>query len=159
MQPEYQAYVDNFLKCKHVAILGYSHDDNQPANYIHKRMSEKGYTTYLVNPNPMGFPEGVKVHAHVKELPDEVCAAVLCTPPAQTIRALEALTEKGIQKVWIHKGMGTGSFVDEAEGFAKKHDMLLIPDGCPMMFVEPDFFHSCLKTCLDWFGRLRVEHV
>lgn len=50
-----------------------------------------------------------------------------------------------------------GSYVEGAEEYAAGNNISLIPAGCPLMFVSPDFAHRCMKWFFSWRGLLEVE--
>ena len=149
MNAIYKKKIDAFLQLKSIAILGYSTDKNQPANAIYKKLENNGYRVFAVNPKAEQITD-VICYPDLDSVPEPIQGAVLCTPAAATQQAVRECAENKITQVWMHQGIGPGSYEPEAFETAKKLGMEVIPGGCPMMFVRPDLFHRCL----GWFKNL-----
>ena len=149
MNAVYKKKIDAFLQLKSIAVLGYSTDKNQPANAIYKKLEKNGHKVFAVNPKADEIRD-VTCYPNLASIGEPVQAAVLCTPAAATRQAVKECSEQGIQHIWMHQGIGPGSYEPQAFEMAKKLGMKVIPGGCPMMFVQPDLFHRCL----GWFKKL-----
>jgi predicted CoA-binding protein len=146
----YKKKIGDFLKNKNIAVLGYSTDSNQPANAIYKKLEKNRYMVFAVNPKADQITD-VPCYANIKSIPEEVGAAVLCTPADVTESAVNECAENNIKYVWFHKGPAPNvSYDKNAFERAKELDLEVIPGGCPLMFVKPDLFH----LCFGWFQRL-----
>jgi len=142
MNAVYKPKIEAFLQLKSIAVLGYSSEGNQPANAIYKKLKDNGYQVFAVKDIPC-YPD-------VKAMPEPVQGAVLCTPASASEQAVKDCAERNISQVWMHTGMGPGSYDPEAFETAKKLGLEVIPGGCPMMYVKPDIFHKCM----GWFKKL-----
>jgi predicted CoA-binding protein len=61
----------------------------------------------------------------------------------------------GIKRVWMHSnGMAPSSVSEAAVARCKAEGANVISAGCPMMFLEPDAFHKCMRWMLRVRGRL-----
>ena len=149
MNTLYKEKIKDFLQLKSIAVLGYSRDGNQPANMIYKKLVKNGYKVFAVNPNADKITD-VECYPDVRSLPEQAHGAVLCTPSNATDQAVRDCAENNISHVWIHKGIGPGSFDAQAFKTAKESGLEVIPGGCPLMFVKPDIFHLCFR----WLKRL-----
>jgi len=149
MNTLYKKKIEAFLALKNVAVLGYSTSANQPANAIYKKLESNGYTVFAVNPRAEQITE-VPCYPDVASISKQVEGAVLCTPPAATEQAVRECHQRGINHIWIHQGIGPGSFSEQAFQTAKQLGVTIIPGACPMMFVKPDIFHRCA----GWFKKL-----
>ncbi len=157
MQAAYSNRVQAFLQSKGIAVLGYSSSDKQaPANAIYDKLLKKGYAVYAVNPFQENFPK-IKVYTLVENIPFPVEAAMLCTPPGETLKALTNCGERGIKLVWIHRSVDSGSYAEGVEAEAERWGISLLTFGCPMMFVQPDIAHRCMKWVFNLQGKLRIE--
>lgn len=149
MNAVYKPKIEAFLQLKSIAVLGYSSQGNQPANAIYQKFRDNGYQVFAVNPKADQVKD-VPCFPDVKAIPEAVQGAVLCTPASATEQAVRDCAERGITQVWMHIGMGPGSYDPEAFETAKKLGVEVIPGGCPMMYVKPDIFHRCM----GWLKRL-----
>jgi hypothetical protein len=155
MDATFKDAIDKFLQSSRIAIVGYSRNKDQPANAVYDRFQNNGYDVYAVNCNNEGF-EGVEVFARLSDIPERPDGAVIFTPPKETPRILEECANLGIVNVWIHRSVDAGSWSPEVTEFSKKHLMNVIPVGCPLMFLKPDFPHLCIRTIMNWTGKLKI---
>ncbi len=149
MNAKYKPMINAFLQLKSIAVLGYSTDRNQPANFIYKKLIKNGYKVFAVNPKADQIND-VDCYPDVKSIPEQVQGAVLCTPANATNQAVKDCAESNINHIWIHKGIGPGSLDAQAFETAKELGLEVIPGGCPMMYVKPDIFHRCM----GWLQKL-----
>ena len=156
MNDTFRSLVDDFLKKNHIAIVGYSRKKDQPANAVFDRFHANGYDVYAVNPFPDRFDDQV-VYSSLSLLPTIPGAVVIFTPPKETLKILEECNSLGVKDVWIHHSIDEGSWSPEAEQYARQNNFNLIPSGCPLMFLSPDFPHRCIKWFLNWKGMFKVE--
>ncbi len=151
MNAVYKPKIEAFLQLKNIAVLGYSSQGNQPANAIYKKLKDNGYQVFAVNPKADQIKD-VPCYPDVKSIPEPVQGAVLCTPASAAEQAVKDCAEHHIHQIWMHTGMGPGSYDPKTFETAKKLGMEVIPGGCPMMYVKPDIFHRCM----GWFKKLPV---
>ena len=149
MNAVYKPKIKAFLQLKKIAVLGYSSQSNQPANAIYKKLIDNGYEAFAVNPKADQIHDA-PCFPDVKSILESVQGAVLCTPAGATEQAVKDCAERGITHVWMHTGMGPGSYHHNAFETAKKLGLEVIPGGCPMMYIKPDIFHKCM----GWLKRL-----
>lgn len=145
----YKEKIRKFLELNSIAVLGYSRDTNQPANMIYRKLNENGYRVVAVNPRANQIKD-IRCYPDIKSLPIKVQGAIICTPSRITKDAVRQCAEHGINHIWIHKGLGAGSYDPEAHQTGKELGLEVIPGCCPMMFVEPDIVHRCL----GWLQKL-----
>jgi hypothetical protein len=149
MNASYKPKIRSFLDLKKIAVLGYSRDKDQPANFIYKKLNDNGYKVFAVNPKPEEIKD-VECYAELQLLPESAEGAVLCTPSKATEQAVKDCSDAGIRHIWMHQGIGPGSYDEKAFATAKELGMEVIPGACPMMFLKPDIFHKCL----GWLKKL-----
>ena len=149
MNAAYKPKIEAFLKLKSIAVLGYSSQGNQPANAIYKKLKDNNYQVFAVNPKADQIKD-VPCYSDLKSIPESVQGAVLCTPASAAEQAVEECTQQHINHLWMHTGMGPGSYQPEAFEKAKKLGLEVIPGGCPMMYIKPDIFHKCM----GWLKKL-----
>ena len=149
MNAVYKPMIEDFLQLKSIAVLGYSRQDNQPANAIYKKLKGNHYKVFAVNPKADQISD-ISCYPDVKSITEPVQGAVLCTPVSATEQAVEDCAGHGITLIWMHTGMGPGSYHPKAFETAKKLGIEVIPGGCPLMYIKPDIFHKCM----GWLKKL-----
>lgn len=155
MNADYQRRVEDFLNQSCIAVAGYSTQKNQPANAIYDRLQQNGYEVFAINPKA-GDVDGVECYPDLHALPKRPDAVMICTPPGATLQTLEDCHQLGITRAWIHRSIDQGSYHEGAESYARERGISLIPIGCPMMHLEPDIFHRCMRWIMDWRGKLEA---
>ena len=144
-----------FLAHKRVAVTGVSREaKDHGSNIVYKRLRERGYEVFAVNPNADEL-EGDRAYHALADIPDGVEAVVIGTRPEiaeQTMRECAAL---GIEHVWMHRGPGHGSVSKEAADFGRGHGIAVIDGGCPCMFgPTADTGHKIMRPILTLAGNV-----
>ena len=144
-----------FLSHKKVAVTGVSRTpENHGSNVVYKRLKERGYDVYAVNPNAEEV-EGDRCYPDLRSIPDGVEAVVIGTRPERAQATVEECEALGIHDVWMHRAFGAGSVSKEATDYGRAHGMTVIDGGCPCMF-EPtaDGGHKVLRWMCTMDGHV-----
>ena len=137
-----------FLASKRIAVTGVSRTPaSHGANVVYKRLRDRGYTVFAVNPNAETV-EGDRSYASLRDVPGGVDAVVIGTRPDRATATVEECMELGIAKVWMHRPpMGAGSVSEEAAQLGRTHGLTVIDGGCPCMFPPAsDGGHRVMKA-------------
>ena len=148
----------DFLAQKRIAVVGVSrHPQGHGANPVYRRLRERGYEVFAVNPNA-DIVEGDTCYHDLRSIPGGVDAVVIGTTPAVTDSVVRDCHELGITRVWMHRGFGTGSVSETAADYGRHNGMSIIAGGCPLMF-EPtsDFSHRAMCWYLNLRGTIPKE--
>ncbi|MCF6506516.1 CoA-binding protein [Blastococcus sp. MG754426] len=146
MIPVKQA-AEEFLGHRRIAVTGVSRSaKDHGANVVYKRLRERGYTVFAVNPNAEQV-EGDTAYQDLGSVPGGVEAVVIGTSPAHAEETMREAVELGIGRVWMHRGPGAGSVSPEAARYGREHGVTVIDGGCPCM-VGPtaDFGHKVMHA-------------
>ena len=139
----------DFLNSKVIAVVGVSRKGDIPANHIFRKFRDSGYKTFPINPNTTEI-EGTTCYPDLGSLPENADAVVLASTPDVSEQMVEEVHSLGASIVWMHHGMGTGSYSSEAEKKYLERGVKVINNGCPMMFLSPvDGFHKVFR----WFKK------
>lgn len=145
---------DEFLGQHRIAIAGVSRDTKQPANLIYRRLRDRGYDVFAVNPNAQEV-EGDRCYASVSAIPEAVDGVVIVTPPEAAVNLVSDCVSAGVPRVWLHRGIGPGSSSPQAVELCHTHGIKVIPGGCPNMFgATSDPGHRCMRVILGASGKL-----
>ena len=147
-----------FLANKRVAVTGVSrHPKNHGSNVVYKRLRERGYEVFAVNPNAEQV-EGDRCYHDLRSIPDGVDAVVIATRPEIAEETMRECAELGINHVWMHRGPGAGSVSKPAAGYGRQHGIAVIDGGCPCMFGQTaDFGHKAMRLMLTMSGNVPKE--
>jgi predicted CoA-binding protein len=149
--------IADFLRQKHLAVVGVSRDSRQFANAIYRKLKKAGYTVYAVNPNAASV-EGDPCYPTLAALPHSVDGAVLATTPTVVEQLVEECAQVGVPRVWMHRSFGTGSVSERAARLGRDRGVMVIVGGCPMMYCDPvDPGHRCMRWWLRVTGKLPVD--
>ena len=123
-----------FLSHKRVAVTGVSRKpQNHGSNVVYKRLRERGYDVFAVNPNASEV-EGDRCYADLRSIPGGVEAVVIGTRPDHAEATVRECADLGIQHVWMHRSFGSGSVSAAAAAHGREQGLTVIDGGCPCMF-------------------------
>ena len=145
--PTMKEAADTFLASKRIAVTGVSRKaKGHGANTVFKRLRDRGYEVFAVNPNADEV-EGARSYHDLKSIPGGLEAVVIATAPDKAEATMRECDELGIKLVWMHRGPGAGSVSDTATTYGREHGITVIDGGCPLMF-EPtaDFGHKVMRV-------------
>jgi uncharacterized protein len=136
-----------FLANKRIAVTGVSRTaKDHGANTVFKRLRDRGYEVFAVNPNADQV-EGAPCYHDLKSIPGGVEAVVIATAPSRAEDTVRECDELGIRHVWMHRGPGRGSVSDAATTYGRAHGITVIDGGCPCMFdPTADFGHKIMRV-------------
>jgi predicted CoA-binding protein len=135
-----------FLAHRRVAVTGVSRDAaNHGGNVVYKRLRERGYEVFAVNPNADEV-EGDRAYHDLRSIPGGVEAVVIATRPETADETMRECADLGIKHVWMHRSFGAGSVSETATRYGREHGITVIDGGCPCMF-EPtaDVGHKAMR--------------
>ena len=128
------AVTAEFLAGKRIAVTGVSRTPKtHGANNVYKRLRERGYEVFAVNPNTDQV-EGDPSYPDLASIPGGVQAVVIGTRPEIAEDTMRECAELGIKHVWMHRGPGAGSVSAAATSYGRAQGITVIDGGCPLMF-------------------------
>lgn len=122
--------VDDFLAQRRIAVAGVSRTSGQAANLIYRRLREKDYQVFPLNPNAETV-EGDPCFPDLRSIPGGVDGVVVATTPEVTEKIVEECAELGIRRVWMHRSFGAGSVSERAVDVCRVNRITVIAGGCP----------------------------
>jgi predicted CoA-binding protein len=147
-----------FLANKRIAVTGVSRNpENHGSNIVYRRLRERGYEVFAVNPNADEV-EGDRSYHDLASIPGGVDAVVIGTRPETAVATMEECAELGIDQVWMHRAFGQGSVSDAATAVGHEKDITVIDGGCPCMFdPTADTGHKVMRAMLTITGNVPRE--
>lgn len=138
-----------FLAQRRIAVTGVSRKPrDHGSNAVFKRLRERGYEVFAVNPNAEEV-EGARSYHNLASIPGGVDAVVIATAPDKAEGTMRECAALGIKHVWMHRGYGTGSVNAAAASFGRERGITVIAGGCPLMFDPAgDFGHKVMRMVL-----------
>ena len=128
MQPVKEA-ASEFLSKRRVAVTGVSrHPKTHGSNTVYKRLRERGYDVFAVNPNADQV-EGDRAYKDLRSIPGGVDAVVIATRPETAEATMHECAELGIKHVWMHRGPGAGSVSAAATEYGRQNGITVIDGG------------------------------
>jgi predicted CoA-binding protein len=149
MMPTMKEAATDFLANKRIAVTGVSrHPKEHGSNTIYKRLRDRGYEVFPVNPNADEVEGAVSYH-DLTSIPGGVDAVVIATAPDKADDTIHECETLGITQVWMHHGPGPSSVSATATDYGRAHGITVIDGGCPLMF-EPaaDLGHKVMRVVL-----------
>jgi predicted CoA-binding protein len=126
---------EEFLAKTRIAVTGVSRTPkNHGSNIVYRRLRDRGYTVFAVNPNA-DIVDGEACFHDLKSIPGGVEAVVIGTRPETALSTMRECDELGVKWVWMHRPpAGSGSVSPEATAYGREHGITVIDGGCPLMF-------------------------
>ena len=146
-----------FLAHRRIAVTGVSRSGGNGANNVYRRLRDRGYEAFAVNPRAEQV-EGDVCYPDLRSIPGGVEAVVIGTRPGLAEDAMRECADLGIEHVWMHRSVGQGSVCDEATVHGRDRGITVIDGGCPLMF-EPtsDVVHKVMKFVFTKTGKVPKE--
>lgn len=143
-----------FLAHRRVAVTGVSRQGDHGSNVVYKRLRDRGYEVFAVNPNAEAV-EGDLAYHDLRSIPGGVEAVVIGTRPEIAEETMRECAELGIPHVWMHRGPGAGSVSEAATEYGRAHGVTVIDGGCPCMFgLTADSGHKVMKVFATLAGNV-----
>jgi uncharacterized protein len=144
-----------FLANRRVAVTGVSRAaKGHGSNAVYKRLRERGYEVFAVNPNADEV-EGDRCYHDLRAIPDGVEAVVIGPRPEVAEATLRECAELGIKHVWMHRGPGAGSVSERAAEFGRQRGIVVIDGGCPCVFdPTADLGHKAMRVVFTLTGNV-----
>jgi uncharacterized protein len=151
----YQERVDDFLAQKRIAVSGLSRSKDSGAGAIYLKLRDKGYRVFALHPEAEAL-HGDPCYSHLRDIPGGVDAVFIMNSPDVSAQVADEAAAMGIKRLWMHNNTVMPSSVSkEAVERCKDADINVIDVGCPMMFVEPDVFHACMRWWVRATGKMK----
>ena len=145
-----------FLAHKRVAVTGVSRTPgSHGSNVVYKRLRERGYEVFAVNPNAEVGRGRSRRTAISASIPGGVEAVVIGTRPEIAEQTMRECAELGIKHVWMHRGPGGGSVSETATAYGRERGIAVIDGGCPCMFgPTADPGHKAMRLLFTLTGNV-----
>jgi uncharacterized protein len=147
-----------FLTRKRIAVTGVSRTPgDHGSNIVYKRLRERGYQVFAVNPNADEV-EGDACYHDLKSIPGGIEAVVIGTRPETAEDTMRECAELGITHVWMHRAFGSGSVSEAAADYGRQHGIQVIDGGCPLMFAPTsDPGHRAMRFICALTGKVPTQ--
>jgi len=145
--PTVKEAANEFLAHKRIAVTGVSRSPKEHgSNTVYKRLKDRGYQVFAVNPNTDEVDGDVCYH-DLTSIPGGVEAVIIGTAPSRADETMRECADLGIMDVWMHRGPGPGSVSESATEYGRNHGITVIDGGCPCMFgPTADFGHKVMRV-------------
>jgi predicted CoA-binding protein len=145
--------VADFLGGKRIAVAGVSRAGDTAANAVFRKLRDCGYEVVPVNPNAPRV-EDVACYADVGSVPGDLDGVVIATHPRVSADVARQALQRGVRRIWLHRSFGTGSVSADAVEECGRNGVTPIVGGCPLMYLQPDMGHRCMRAWLAFRRRL-----
>jgi len=150
----YQDKVQDFLNQKRIAVCGLSRTKDSGAGAVYLKLRDHGYDVFPVHPTADTL-HGDSCYSNISAIPNGVDAVFIMNSPDVSEEIVSEAAKLGIKQIWMHNNTLMPSSVSEA-AVERCHEanINVIDVGCPMMFLEPDIFHKCMRWIIKARGRM-----
>lgn len=121
--------MSDMINLKTWALLGATDDKSKFGYKILRRLKDKGYTVYGVNPK-YDIIDEIKIYKSIDEVPEAVEGINIIVNPKIAMASLPAIKAKGIKNLWFQPG----SYNDEVIAAATEMGFNIENEKC--LYVE-----------------------
>ncbi|MBK8027506.1 MAG: CoA-binding protein [Chloroflexi bacterium] len=147
--------VDDFLAQKRIAISGLSRTKDSGAGAIYLKLRAHGYQVFPIHPTAEAL-HGDDCYPTLSAIPGGVDAVFIMNSPDISEQLVDEALQLGVKRVWMHNNTLMGSSASEtAAARCRQAGINVIDVGCPMMFLEPDFGHKCMRWIIQVQGKMK----
>ena len=123
--------IKEFIAQKNIAVIGSFRSSEKIAYRVLLKLVERGYNVFPINPS-LAEVEGLKCYKSVIDVPVDIDAVDLVTPPEATEKVVEDCKRKSVKFIWMQPGAESGKAIK----FCEDNNIKLIHDMC--LLVELD---------------------
>jgi len=123
-----ELYKQEMLNKKVWAVIGVTPDPDKFGYKIYKKLKEKGYKVYALNPRYTEV-EGDKIYSSIKDLPERPDCVDMVVNHKLSLSVLDEINAAGIEYVWFQPGTFDEAVIEKAEGMGMKivyYDCVLV---------------------------------
>ncbi len=151
----HQERVQDFLAQKRIAVCGLSRTKDSGAGAVYLKLRDHGYQVFAVHPSAEAL-HGDPCYPNLAAIPGGVDAVFIMNSPDLSEKIVDEAARLGIKRVWMHNNTLMPSSVSAAAvAHGRAANMNVIAVGCPMMFLDPDIFHRCMRWMIGATGRMK----
>jgi len=150
-----RARIDAFLAPgSRIALVGASTNEQDFSRAMMRELIAHDIDVVPVHPGVDRIGDR-RAYGRVTDIEGRVDGALIMTRPEAAAGILEECARAGIDRVWLHRGVGQGSVSDDAIATAHAHELELVSGRCPLMFLgeRPAAVHRVHAAMLKLVGR------
>jgi predicted CoA-binding protein len=142
--------IQDFVGCKHIAIVGYSRNSRKFGNYAYAELQQRGYQVSAVHPTEKEIA-GVVCYPNLQVLQGKIDGVLISLPSKQAVSVLEEVASIGVKKVWLQQGAESAEVLEVAERLG----LHVVTKKCVLMYAPPvRSFHGWHRSLAKLFGQL-----
>lgn len=142
--------VENFLRCKSVAVVGVSRNKKKFGCAVYKHLKERNFKTFPINPN-INHVDSDKCFPRLADVKEKIDGVVLVVKPQASEKVVKEATDLGIKSIWFQQGSSS----DEAVKYCEANNISFVSNECIMMYTEPvESIHKFHRWLWKIFGKL-----
>jgi predicted CoA-binding protein len=142
--------IEEFIKCKRIAVVGLSRRGKKFGNSIFSELSKRGYEVFAVHPEAEEIG-GAPCYRRLGLLAGMVDAVVISIPPGAVPGVLREAASAGVKNVWLQQGAESS----EAVSLGNELGLSLVPGKCVLMYAPPvEGFHAWHRAFNLFFAKL-----
>ena len=142
--------IEEFLKCKSLAVIGVSRSGRKFGNSALKELAERGYRVFPVHPIASEI-SGVQCSPNLASVQGKVDGVLVSVKPRDTLQVLREAAAIGLKRIWLQQGAES----PEADALARSLDLDPVTKRCILMYAAPvGGFHAWHRGFFRLLGKL-----
>ena len=145
--------IEQFLKCKNIAVVGMSSKTAKFGNLAYKELSNKDYNLFSIHPKSKRI-DGSKCYNSFESIGETIDGVLVSLHPDETERVVIAAHLNGVKNIWLQQGAQS----DTAIQYCKENNINVVYNQCILMHAEPvRGFHKTHRWFWKVLGKLPKE--
>jgi uncharacterized protein len=142
--------IEEFLKCKKLALVGFSRAKGKFGNTLYEELTKRGYELYPLHKTEKEI-NGVMCYPDLASVKDKIEGVLINTSPKNVIPILEEAAALNIKNIWLQSGAESKEVYDAAA----RLKLPIITKNCMLLHAEPvQGFHKFHRVIAKLFGKL-----
>jgi len=142
--------IDQFLKCKNIAVVGMSSKSPKFGNLAYKELSKKDLKLFPIHPKSK-YIDGKKCYNTFESIEENIDGVLISIPPKEAEKVVIAAHQNGIKNIWLQQGAQSESAVH----YCKENGLSVVYNQCILMYAQPvKGFHNVHRWFWKVLGKL-----
>ena len=151
--------IQEFLKLKKIAVVGYSRNPKSFSRGMSRDLAKQGYEIIPINVNA-GEITDKKCYESIASAKEDIDGILVMTKN-DTAKIIDEAIAKGIKHIWLRHIFISAQELEEIEQKCTANGINLITNHCPYMFLEnaafPHNFHRFLMKVTGSYPKTLTE--
>ncbi|RPI34721.1 MAG: CoA-binding protein [Chloroflexota bacterium] len=142
--------IEDFVRCKRIAVVGYSRNPQKFGPTAYKELKERGYEVFAVHPTEKEI-NGEVCYPNLAALSGKADGVLVSVNPQQSAAVVQEAAAAGFHNIWLQAGAESPEAIEAGQ----KLGLSMATGKCILMYAQPvRSFHAVHRLFARVFGGL-----